>query len=350
MAQSVSYGSQFKPYASTNTQSYGAYRPLAASLAGSPYYYGGGPYPQPAAQSPYYYGGGQASTTVTYPFDSSVAPADKAPQAQAPASTFDPSAGAQAPPGGPGMSDLATDPILQQIQAAGVQAEQNARSAAMRNAENALIGYGSTTVPDAVRSAYGADQTDPVLAALTDAATQQAAAANPDSTLMRLANQNTQNQAKLNTGLNANNLFYSSTRGNDLGELANQYRSAQNDAAALLAAMLGNQEQNVLGARGTAQSNYLNALQGAWERWMALHPPAATYINSGYGPSSSYGGASGDLIPGTLSPGNYGAAPTMADTTGLSPADAIAALQAKDAAKAAWTQQLNNPTGPTRLY
>jgi hypothetical protein len=273
MAQSVSYGSQFKPYASTNTQSYGAYRPLAANLAGSPYYYGGGPYPAPAAQSPYYYGGGQASTAVTYPFDPTVTASKQATSAQAPASTFDPSAGAQAPPGGPSINDLSTDPILQMIQAAGMRNVQNARSAAMTNAENALIGYGGTSVPDSLRNAYASDQTNPILAALTDAATQQAAAANPDSTLARLANQNTLNEARLNTGLNAANLFYSSERGNDLGNLANSYRSSQNDAASALAGLLGQANTGVLNAQGQASSDYLNALQGAWSRWMALHPP-----------------------------------------------------------------------------
>jgi hypothetical protein len=281
MAQSVSYGSQFRNPGSTNTQSYGAmYRPLAAQLAGgaqaSPYYYGGGPYPAPAAQSPYYYGGNQASTAVTYPFDSSVTASQQATSAQAPASNFDPSAGAQVPSGGPSINDLSTDPILQQIAAAGLRNVQNARSAAMTNAENALIGYGGTSVPDSLRNAYASDQTNPILAALTDAATQQAAAANPDSTLARLANQNTLNEARLNTGLNAANLYYSSTRANNLGNLANSYRSAQNDAASALAGLLGQANAGVLNAEGGAQSDYLSALQGAWDRWMALNPPGLT--------------------------------------------------------------------------
>lgn len=265
MAQfsSVTYGSQFKPYAATNTQQYGSrYPQIAASLAGL-----GGQIPgvQVAGQT----------TTLPYTYDPTLTPSTSVTNANAPVSTFDPTAGASVPntPGGPSMSDLQTDPILQQIAAAGTRAVQDARSAAMRNAENALIGYGSTSVPDAVRSAYAGDNTDPILAALTDANTAQAAAANPDSTLMRLQNQNTNNVANLNQRENLANLYYSSTRGNDLGTLANQYRSAQNDAAASLAGLLGNQEQGVLTTEQQAQANYLNALQGAWDRWMGLHPP-----------------------------------------------------------------------------
>lgn len=257
----TTYGSKFTNFAPTNTQQYGPQ--LASLLAGGLRATGpNGPTPTQG-----YY--------TTNPYNTSVDPSNQVTSAQAPASGFDPSQGAQLPAGGPGLSDLSTDPILQQIQAAGVQAVQDARSAAMRNAENALIGYGSTTVPESIRSAYAADQADPILAALTDSATAQAAQANPDSTLMRLQGQNVQNEAHLNQGDNAANLFYSSTRGNDLGNLANTYRSAQNDAAASLGGLLGGQEQNVLGAQAQAQANYLNALEGAWSRWMSMHPPGA---------------------------------------------------------------------------
>jgi hypothetical protein len=278
MAQfsNVSYGSQFKPYASTNSQSYGAgpykgYSQLAALMAG------GG---QPGANTQGM-GGAQGYFTLN-PYDATVSPSNQVTSANAPATSWNPSQGVTMPGGGPSINDLSTDPILQQIQAAGLQAVQDARSAAMRNAENEIIGYGSTDVPASIRSAYSADPTDPILAALTDAATGKAAQANPDSTLMRLANQNTQNTAKENQGLNSANLFYSSTRGNDLGQLANTYRSAQNDAAATLASMLGGQEGNVLNAQAQAQANYLNALQGAWDRWMSMNPSG-----SGAGPISS---------------------------------------------------------------
>jgi hypothetical protein len=123
----------------------------------------------------------------------------------------------------------------------------------------------------------------PILAALTDAATAQAASANPDSTLARLANQNTLNEANLNKGLNASNLFYSSERGNDLGTLANNYRSSQNDAASALAGLLGQANQSVLDAQNQSQNSYLNALQGAWDRWLALQQLLGSGSGSGGG-------------------------------------------------------------------
>lgn len=260
------------PYGSYAGSGGGIAALLAGGLRGNDYQ---GPTP--------YYSGVTPSNTVT---PGSV---------QAPPSNWQPSAGGlNFGPGGPTIDQLSTDPILMQIAAAGQRQVQDARSAALANAENDLIGYGGVSVPDSLRSAYSADTTNPILAALTDANTAKAAAANPDSTLARLLNQNTLNEAGLNQNENAHNLFYSSTRGNDLGTLANSYRSAQNDAAANLAQLLGQANTGVLDAEQGAQDNYLNALQGAWERWMTLNGNATTTT-----PQSGGGGTTTSLAPET---------------------------------------------------
>ena len=210
-------------------------------------------------------------------------------QVQAPPSSFDPSQGAALPnvPGGPSMNDLSTDPILMQIRAAGQRQVQDARTAAMANAENDIIGYGGLTGTDNLKALYAADQSNPIYGALADSNTAQAAAANPDSTLHQLASKDQANTASIDNQRNLQNLFYSSTRANDLGNEATNYRQAQNQAAGSLASLLGGENQNVLNAEQGAENDYLNNLSGAWQRWLALNQNA---------------GSGGGGAPGTTSP------------------------------------------------
>lgn len=170
----------------------------------------------------------------------------------------------------PTPDQLSQDPILQQIRAAGQMAVQQARQGALANAENSLIGYGGTKVPDSLRSLYGGDTSNPILAALTDSATAQAAEANPDSTLKQLARTDLQNNAGIDQGENANNLFYSSDRGNRLGAEADQYRGAQGTAAQNLAGLLGQANQGVLDTENQANQDFLGGLSGAWDRYLQL--------------------------------------------------------------------------------
>lgn len=178
-----------------------------------------------------------------------------------------------------GFSDTG-DPILQQIKAIGLRGAQDAASGSLAGAKNDLINYGSTQVPQTLRDLFAAQtpQNDPilgdlpgnpVLAALNDAQTGQAAGANPYSTLAGLKGAHESNVHGIDQAANANNLYYSSTHANSLGDENQNYLGAQNTAAQNLAALLSGENNGLLGALGSAHDQYNAALPGAFDRWTA---------------------------------------------------------------------------------
>lgn len=242
-------------------------------------------------------------------------PSVPTPPSSAPANTSPAGPAAQAPSG----FDETGDPILAQIKAAGKRNILDASSGALAGAKNDLIGYGSTNVPQSLRDLYAnqAPSSDAlfgdlpgnaVLGALNDQGTAQAASQNPYSTLAQLLGAHNANTAGIDTATNANNLYYSSTHANQLGQEGQDYLGAQNTAAQNLAGLLGGENQGVLGAIGGAHDQYLGALPSAYDRWVQMG-----------------GTATGTPVP-TAGDGTTATAPTAGDST---------------------TVPTNTPTGPT---
>lgn len=148
-----------------------------------------------------------------------------------------------------------SDPVLQQIR--GMQAANVAAAEAQAQAarQQALISYGYDPALEA-QGVYG------------DAGTAGSAKANPFSTLSSLSQQHQQRQKNLNESLNKANLFYSSTRGTQLGQEGQQYLGEQYQAGQKLQSVLGQIAQGRLGAQQTAQGDITQGTQQAYDRWL----------------------------------------------------------------------------------
>lgn len=162
------------------------------------------------------------------------------------------SRGAMGAPQQPALSafSLSTDPILQAIMAQNEQMIANAETSALAQKKQLLLQYGD---PELVKEV------------LKDDNYAQAAGQNPFSTLANLRQSYEQGQYATNEGMNKANLFYSSTRGQALGNLARAYQGEQASAAQSLQGQLGGIEQALLGTKQQAASNYQGGLQQAYE-------------------------------------------------------------------------------------
>ncbi|HET8894446.1 MAG TPA: hypothetical protein VFM96_10160 [Gaiellaceae bacterium] len=172
----------------------------------------------------------------------------------------------------PNINDLTLDPVYQQVVAAGQRNIGDASTAALASAKNALLGYGSIA-PDAASGLSGLFQNDPnnpILGALSDTLTAQAAKNNPNATLNQLALNDYQRVGQLDADLNDKNLYYSSTRAAQLANDANTYRGEQATATSDLADSLAGIYANVLNAKQGALENQNNALQQAYQNALSL--------------------------------------------------------------------------------
>lgn len=216
------------------------------------------------------------------------------PPASAPAGPPAPPAGSSpAPSSTVNGTDLSADPILAQIKALGQKSVGGAAASGLAGAKNDLINYGSVDVPQQLRDMF-ATQTpsndpllgdlpaNPVLAALNDAGTAQAAAGNPFSTSHQLASAHETNQHNIDQTANLANLFYSSTHANQLGDENQAYLGAQNGALQQLAQALSGENSGLLGALGSAHDQYLGELPAAYQR--AITAPGATAPGDGSTP------------------------------------------------------------------
>jgi hypothetical protein len=165
----------------------------------------------------------------------------------------------------PSPFDYSADPVLQQVVAA--------QNRAVRDAEARAL---------AERQALAVDYGDPELARQLGlgASFEQAASENPFSQTANLRRAYEQQQTATNEALNKRNLFYSSTRGQALGDLATGYQQAGYGASREAQARLAGITENLLGAQmqsastiGQAQGQ---AAQRAIDRALAV----------GYNPAS----------------------------------------------------------------
>ena len=173
----------------------------------------------------------------------------------------------------PNVNDLTSDPVYQKVVAAGQQNIGDANVGALAQAKNAIIGYGALA-PDAatnLQSLFQQDPNNPILGALSDTLTAQAAKNNPNAVLNQLALNDQQRVGQLNSDLNNNgNLFYSSTRAAQLANDANTYRNEQSTATTDLADALSQIYGNVLNTRQQALMDQNNALEQAYQNALNL--------------------------------------------------------------------------------
>lgn len=156
-----------------------------------------------------------------------------------------------------GAYDLSTDPIVQKIQALNAANYGQAVGTADAARKQALIdsGFG-----DLAQSAQFGSLEAPTTG---DQATALAANQNPYSTAAKLALAHQQADQGIDQAANDRNLFYSSTRGNQLGDEAHNYlgnvAGAEDQTRQQLSAIL----QTLLGVRTTGNSDLSNGYETA---------------------------------------------------------------------------------------
>lgn len=195
------------------------------------------------------------------------------------------------------------------------------------------VGDTNRTIKDALRT-YGdaglARQAtfftaDPNVTTTGDEETALAAAANPVSTLAQLARQHELRRAGLDQNLTNSNLYYSSTRGNELGNEGQQYLGEQGQASADVGSLLSEAVRGLLGSRDQARDSIAKANSDAYNRALDIalkygtDPTAngagTTYNDAGLTPQP----ITHDLVkPGVLGPG-WGELPVPAGVTPQNP-------------------------------
>jgi hypothetical protein len=165
----------------------------------------------------------------------------------------------------PGVYDLNTDPILQQITALSGMGDEQAQAAALKQRQQLLLGYGD---PNLSRAVLG-DET-------------QAAAAeqNPTSILHQLGQQRDRNVTGLTEGLNKANLFYSGDRVVQEQQGAQDYQGALAGAAGQANQGLDTISGNLASALGANQQQRTQGLNDAYMRALELA------LAGGYGPAA----------------------------------------------------------------
>jgi hypothetical protein len=208
---------------------------------------------------------------------SSLAPKATAPTAPTASSA---SAVTTAPSPSFGSTDLSADAILNQIKAIGQRGVQDASSGALAGAKNDLIGYGGVDLPQSLKDLFansspssdailGDLPANSILAALNDAGTASAAAANPFSVKAQLSHAHDSNVHGIDQASNLSNLFYSSAHANQLGDEGKNYLGAQDQALQNLAGLLTGENNGVLSAINQAHGQYASELPNAYNRALA---------------------------------------------------------------------------------
>lgn len=157
--------------------------------------------------------------------------------------------------------DYSSDPVLQRIHALNETGRQDAASSALAGRKQALIGHGYDPSIDQ----SGADR-----ALFPDEQTLQAAQSNPFSTLSQLKHNEDVAVSGLEDKLNKANLYYSSERGNQLGEAGRDYQLALSQASSNRDSQLGSLASALLGARQQADQSDIGAESDAYSRATTL--------------------------------------------------------------------------------
>ena len=196
-----------------------------------------------------------------------------------------PGAASGAPNAAGSPFDYSADPILQQIRAAGQQQIASQEAATLAGQRRLLTDYGD---PDLARSILGAG--DPA---------GQAAGQNPFSVRTNMKRSYDQGVGSLEEGLNKSNLFYSSTRGKELGNAATAYQGQQAGAARQVQDMLSELAAALVATRTGVSSEIAQAQAEAAQR--------AQEFALQYGIDPAAGGATVTPgAPGTAAPASSG--------------------------------------------
>lgn len=191
------------------------------------------------------------------------------------------------PPGTPATAagiDYSGDPILQKIRALSQQSLAEARGGAGQIAKEAAIGYGGVDLPQGIEETLsfrnpvtGADEpyANPIVSALRDLSTRQAAEQNPFSTQAQLRYGHERRGRTIEQALAPQNLLYSSTRATQLGEEGRQYQLEQAQAAASFRDVIAQAIAGLLGAQRGESQRLLDAEAAAYERAARNQPPGA---------------------------------------------------------------------------
>lgn len=165
-----------------------------------------------------------------------------------------------APP--PGQYDLNADPVLQQVNAITLLADQNAQTAALRNREQMLLNYGD---PALAASVLGAD--DPYV---------QAAGQNQQSTLAQLLRSYHHGLQNFDATLDPS-LAFSGYRIGQEGQIGQDYQDSLAQAAAGLQSGLGSVTDQLNQQLQADNAQRAQALADAYQRFVQnalANPPA----------------------------------------------------------------------------
>lgn len=203
--------------------------------------------------------------------------------------------------------NFADDPILAKVQALNQKMISDAQSQALAEKQRELIDFGD---PALVRQILGKDPN-----------TAQAAKQNPFSTLAQLLTGHNQYTGTINTTRNAENLWYSSTRGNDLTTEGQAWLLRQSLAQNQLEANIRAQDQLVLQAKQAASEREIAAEESAYQRALQVYLQG---LGTGIGAT---GGGGGTTNPGLdksavngINPFQIGPSVPPAGTVGSVPA------------------------------
>jgi hypothetical protein len=185
--------------------------------------------------------------------------------------------GVPAPAPGVGGSDFSSDPILAQIRAMVQQNDAAAEASAGAARTQALIRFGF----------------DPSMAGLYDKNTAAAAQGNPFSVLAQLAHNHQARARNLDENMNKSNLFYSSSRGQAIGEEGRQYLGEQSSAQSSLQDLFGQIQGGLLSAHQANQDRLSQGSQDAYQRALDFALKYGTGGSGGMGGSPLLRAAAG---------------------------------------------------------
>lgn len=146
-------------------------------------------------------------------------------------------------------ADYSSDPILQQIRALAIRNDATAESQAADARRQELLNYGYVPGLD-----YG------------DQATATAAQQSPFSVLAQLQRSHDQRTRSIDENTNRANLYYSSYRGQQLGNEGTNYLGDQANASQHLQGVLAQIAGNLASAKQTSQERIMQAEQDAYQR------------------------------------------------------------------------------------
>lgn len=181
-----------------------------------------------------------------------------------------------------GAGGSSSDPMLQKIRALAQQSLSNARSQAVALRKQAAIDTGDEDIARGIG---------------LDDATVAAVAANPFSRRKNFLNDALAAETELEQGLNADNLFYSGHRVNELAELGRKRAEGEATIGSDLRSQLSLIDQNLAEAEYQAQLQELEAQRQAMLDALMYGGYGGGYGGDGYG-GDAYGGSYFVPLPG----------------------------------------------------